>query len=59
VLKKRFLPRVAWTISSRPGSKMGSSSEFQAAMRSALMSTTVTRISGHLLAMTAMVGPPT
>ncbi len=43
VLKKRFFPRVALTIVSRPGSKMGSSSEFHAAIRSGLMSTTVTR----------------
>ena len=38
---------------------MGSWSEFQARMRSALTSTTVTLQSGHLAAMTAMVGPPT
>jgi hypothetical protein len=42
VSKKRFLPRLALTISSSPGSKMGSESEFQAAMRAALTSTMVT-----------------
>jgi hypothetical protein len=38
---------------------MGSRSEFQAAMRAASMSTTVTWMSGALSAITAIVGPPT
>jgi len=41
------------------GDAQVSRSLFQAAMRPALMSTTVTRRSGHLAAIMAMVGPPT
>ena len=57
VEKKRFLPRARFTTSSRPGSKMGSSSDCQALMRAGLMSTTVTVTCGHRSAMTAIVGP--
>jgi len=59
VEKRRFLPRARRTTSSRPGSKTGRLSVFQAAIRSALASTTVTWIWGQRSAMTAMVGPPT
>ena len=62
VEKKRFLFRAFATTSAKPGSYMGSlskSGSFQAAMRSSLMSTTLTVILGHCLAITAMVGPPT
>jgi hypothetical protein len=38
---------------------MGNASEFQAAIRLSLISTTVTWILGHLLAIIAHVGPPT
>ena len=62
VEKKRFFPLVSFTISANPGSNMGSSSrllEFQDAILDALISTIVTFILGHWLAITAMVGPPT
>ena len=59
VEKNRFLPRARRTTSSSPGSKIGNWSLFQAAMRSALMSVTVTRTLEQRSAMTAMVGPPT
>ncbi len=59
VEKNRLRPRASRTTSSSPGSKIGRRSVFQARMRSALTSTTVTLQSGHLAAMTAMVGPPT
>jgi len=48
--KNRFRPRACATTSSRPGSKIGSVPLFQAAMRAAFMSTTVTVMSGHLSA---------
>ena len=47
VEKKRFLPLCCLTISSRPGSKMGRSSEFQAAIRWGLTSTIVTWLQGR------------
>lgn len=40
-------------------SNNGKLSEFQAAILSALTSTTVTSMSGHLAAIIAQVGPPT
>ncbi|CAF2053537.1 unnamed protein product, partial [Rotaria magnacalcarata] len=40
-------------------SNIGNASDFQAAIRSALTSTTVIRISGHLLAIIAQVEPLT
>jgi len=44
--------------SHNPGSKIGREEEFQASMRAALESTTVTWICGFLDAMTAQVGAP-
>jgi hypothetical protein len=46
------------TISLSPGSKMGSESDFHAAMRGSLRSTTVTLMWGFCFAMMAHVGPP-
>jgi hypothetical protein len=62
VVKCRLRPRARATTPSRPGSYTGSllrSGSFQAAMRSALRSTTVTCTPGQRSAITAMVGPPT
>ena len=59
VLKNRFRPRARLTTSSRPGSKIGRLSLFQASIRAWLISTTVTFTSGHLSAITVIVGPPT
>ena len=59
VEKNRLRPRARRTTSSRPGSKTGSDSPCQAAIRASLISTTFTRTCGHLSAMTAIVGPPT
>ena len=57
--KCKLRPRTCRTISGKPGSKTGRLSLFQAAMRAALRSSTVTCTSGQRAAMTAMVGPPT
>ncbi len=46
-----------WYRSNRVSRKGGRTSEFQAAMRAALMSTTTTWMSGHLKAIMAIVGP--
>ena len=59
VEKNKFIPRDFFTTSSNPGSYIGRLSLSHAAMRPGLMSTTVTLISGHFAAITAMVGPPT
>ena len=59
VLKNKFRPRARFTTSSKPGSKIGRFSLFQASMRDWLISTTVTLTSGHLSAITVIVGPPT
>ena len=62
VLKNRLRPRQRPTTASNPGSYTGKrlrSGSFQAAMRSALRSTTVTWMPGQRSAITAMVGPPT
>ncbi|KAF5818178.1 hypothetical protein HanXRQr2_Chr02g0061921 [Helianthus annuus] len=59
VLKNRFLPLHDLTTSSSPGSYIGSWSLFQAAIRETEISTTATSMSGHLWAITAIVGPPT
>jgi hypothetical protein len=48
VLKNRFLPRCAFTISSRPGSKIGRSSLFHAAILTGLTSTMVTVLLSRL-----------
>src|SRR6218665_1285064 len=62
VEKNKFFPRTLPTISFNPGSYIGilvTSLSFQAAIRASFKSTTVTLISGHFCAMTAIVGPPT
>src|SRR5690606_18101854 len=62
VEKNRFRPRASATTPASPGSYTGSferSSPFHAAMRASLMSTMVTRMSGHCGAITDMMGPPT
>ena len=59
VLKKRFRPLHSLTISTNPGSYIGSCSEFQASILSFDISTTCTEISGHFQAITLQVGPPT
>ena len=59
VLKNRLRPRARLTTSSKPGSKIGRFSLFQASIRDWLISTTVTLTSGHLSAITVIVGPPT
>ena len=62
VEKCKLRPRQRPTTASRPGSYTGRrlrSAPFQAAIRSALRSTTVTITSGQRSAITAIVGPPT
>ena len=62
VEKNKFFPRTLPTISFNPGSYIGillTSLSFQAAILASFKSTTVTLISGHFWAITAMVGPPT
>ena len=62
VVKNKFFPLHFLIISSSPGSKIGKSSIFslfQFAILSWFKSTTLIFNSGHLLAITAIVGPPT
>jgi hypothetical protein len=59
VLKERLRPRHSLTTASRPGSRTGRRSLFQASMRGRETSTTATSMAGHLSAITAMDGPPT
>jgi hypothetical protein len=57
-LNIKFLLRTDFMTSHNPGSKMGREEEFQASMRAALESTTVTWMCGFFDAMTAHVGAP-
>eukprot|EP00732_Lithocolla_globosa_P001600 Lithocolla_globosa_v1_NODE_818_length_3236_cov_18.549026.p5 type:complete len:104 gc:universal NODE_818_length_3236_cov_18.549026:1275-1586(+) len=60
VEKNKFFPRHSFVTSSKPGSKMGKLSEFQASMRGWLKSTTSTiTASPAILAIMQLVGPPT
>ena len=62
VEKNKFLPLASETTFARPGSNTGKFSKFvwfHKSIFSWFISTTVTLISGHFRAITAIVGPPT